>query len=316
MLVNKVFGSSSGSGGGGGSSEDMLQTMVDQTNSCKYLFYYYGTANSPASLGFMKSLDTSNVTDMGFMFANSYVDDLDLSVLNTSKVTNMDRMFSAMNTASGELDVSSLDVSHMRDLSQMFSNCGCSKIILGSNFNISKAENLYGMLRQCKKITSIDISSFSKFGTYSRVEFGYLFYMCDLLETIVGELDLHNATSVSSMLDYCPKLTSVTLKNIKLALQIGSGTNWGHLLTVDTLVNTIKELWDYSSGTKTYKLTMGSANTAKLANVYVKLITPTAEQIEADPYIASKMPCEVCESTDEGAMLIEDYIGLKNWQIV
>jgi hypothetical protein len=35
---------------------------------------------------------------------------------------------------------------------------------------------------------------------------------------------------------------------------------------------------------------MGSANTAKLTDVYVKLITPTEEQIAADPNINSKMP--------------------------
>jgi len=138
---------------------------------------------------------------------------------------------------------------------------------------------------------------------------------CRSLETIQGVIDLQSATSTYGMVSDCSKLTTITLKNIKKEIQIGSGTSYGHLLTIDSLVNTIKELWDYSGGETTYKLSMGTANTAKLVDVYVKLITPTAEQIEADPYIENKKPCEVCESTDEGAMLISAYAYLKNWQI-
>lgn len=37
--------------------------------------------------------------------------------------------------------------------------------------------------------------------------------------------------------------------------------------------------------------------------------------IADDDLIESKLPCEVCESTDESAMLLEDYIYLKNWKL-
>lgn len=141
-----------------------------------------------------------------------------------------------------------------------------------------------------------------------------MFYGCVNIITI-PLLDMINVTSMSGMFTNCRALTNLTLKNIKRNLIIGSGTNWGHLLTVDSLVNTIKELWDYSSVSSNYTLSMGSANLTKIANIYVKLITPTQEQIETDPYINNKKPCEVCESTDEGAMTITAYANLKHWTL-
>lgn len=124
-----------------------------------------------------------------------------------------------------------------------------------------------------------------------------------------------NVRSAGSMFTNCFKLTNLTLLNIKVDLQIGSGTSYGHLLTLDSLINTIKELVKMSSS-KT--LTMGSANLEKIANVYVRRTTtgdiPTCLSDNSNIDLA-KAPCEVCESTDDGAMTLEDYANLKGWAL-
>ena len=51
---------------------------------------------------------------------------------------------------------------------------------------------------------------------------------------------------------------------------------------------------------------MGTANTAKLADTYVKLLEDDG---------TGKYPFELCESTVEGAMTITDYCLYKNWQL-
>ena len=51
---------------------------------------------------------------------------------------------------------------------------------------------------------------------------------------------------------------------------------------------------------------MGTSNTAKLADTYVKLLEDDG---------SGKYPFELCESTDEGAMTITDYCLYKNWQL-
>ena len=129
----------------------------------------------------------------------------------------------------------------------------------------------------------------------------YMFTGCKNLTTI-PQMDISSATNVSGMFSDCTKLTNLDLRNIKTSLQIGSGTSWGHLLTVDSLVNTIKELLTQTS----YKtLTMGTANLEKIANLYCKIIDDT------DP----KKTMELCESTEEGAMTLTDYAQLKKWSI-
>lgn len=134
----------------------------------------------------------------------------------------------------------------------------------------------------------------------------YMFYSCRQLETI-SKLDLNSAMGgwyggTDYIFEYCESLKNLYLYNIRASIQIGSGTSWGHLLTVDSLVHTIKELCTVTS-TKT--LTIGSANLEKISGLYCKITDDTDE----------KKPMELCESTDEGAMLLTDYAMEKGWTI-
>ena len=323
-----------------GGEKDMLQAMVDDSKSLKYTF---SNVSQDIVNNVLGRLDTSKVTDMSYMFFSNQFKtpnfDFTVPYINTDNVTNMSFMFAT----AGESTTSSnslyeikgfSNTSKLANMNCMFKDCQKLKAI--PPLNTSGVSNMARAFMNCRAITELqelDTSNVSDIrscfyycsnlkqikllNTSKITNFNSTFNYCKALETL-STIDLIKITSssyVSTMFDYCTNLMNLTLKNIKVALKIGSGTSWGHLLTVDSLVNTIKELWDYSSGTSTYTLTMGNANTAKLANVYVKLITPTAEQIATDPYIESKMPCEVCESTDDGAMLITDYATLKKWTL-
>ena len=262
---------------------DMLQARVDATNNCKYLIYYYlGTKLD------ISRLDTSNATNMAYMFGNCYnLTTLDLSNFDTSKVTNMEHMFWDCHLLT-TLDVSNFDTSNVTNMDYMFSGIG---------------------------VTTLDISSFD---TKNTIRMQSMFGGCQELITIKGTIDLYSATktySLPNIFNNTKALTGVTLKNIRISLQIGSGTTYGHLWELPYLVNAVKECWENPDDQNPNTLTIGGANLEKIANVYVKLITPTAEQVEADPYINFKLPCEECDSTDEGAMTLTAYAYLKNWEI-
>lgn len=186
-------------------------------------------------------------------------------------------------------------------------DCSLQTKKFSGTLDTSNGTKFYRMFLLCNKTEDFGNLSDTSKGT----NFSYMFYGCSSLTT-TPTLDLRNANSISYMLNNCSKLTNLYVKNIKANLQIGYHSSWGHLLTVDSLVNTIYECRDTGS-IKT--LTVGSANLSKLANVYVKLIDITDEMRAEDDLIDEKLPFEVCESTDEGAMLIANYVGLKNWKL-
>ena len=165
------------------------------------------------------------------------------------------------------------------------------------------------LFKDCRSLTTIP-----QLDTSNVTNMNKMFYDCRSLTTI-SQLDMSNVTAnnnTSNMFYNCVQMTNLSIKNIKTNLQVGSGTSYGYLLTVDSLLGLCKELITASSS-KT--LTIGSANLNKLANVYVKRITITDEMREEDPLIDQKIPFEVCDSTDEGAVLITNYTKSKKWTL-
>lgn len=338
---------------------DKLQLWIDETDSCERMFNYYSGGNEVMA-EMLQGLDTSNVTDMRFMFSYcNKLTTLDLNHFDTSSVTNMNSMFYQSSKLTS-LGLINFDTSNATDMSAMFFNCGSLTSLDLSNFGTSNVTNMGAMFQSCTNLTSLNLSSFNtsnvtnmssmffncskltslnlsnsntskvtdmswmfqnctnltslnlNFNVSNVKNMTYMFYGCSNLPTIQGTLDLYSATNVGSMFSYTRALTGVTLKNIRISLQIGSGTTWGHLWELSYLVNAVKELWDLSASTQ-QTLTIGTANLEKIANVYVKLVDVIDEMIAEDPYSANKLPCVECESTDEGAMTLTAYAGLKNW---
>lgn len=119
-------------------------------------------------------------------------------------------------------------------------------------------------------------------------------------------LNLAKVTYFSSNAFNLRNIQNLELLNIHANLQVGSGNQWGHLLTIESLIGISKELVKKSSSRT---LTIGSTNKDKLENVYVRFIDPTQETIDE----GEKGEIEICESTDERAMTISQYLCLKLW---
>lgn len=255
--------------------EDLLQWKCDNLMSLNYEFE--GAPESVISKveNIVNGLDTKNVEGFRYTFNNSQIQSLSLDFTKASSVENM---------------------------------CSyCGHLI---NFNPisspSGTVNMNSAFRSCELLEELNLINWRANSLNSG------FNGCSKLTTL--SINIINCSGLSSAFNNCASLTNLTLKNVRYNITISNGTTYGHLLTLDSLINTIKELWKISGSSRT--LTMGSANIAKLANVYVKLIEITDEMRAEDQYIDNKAPFEVCESTDEGAMLVTEYVTtVKNWAL-
>ena len=142
--------------GGSSSSPGFLKTIKKMRSpltingtDASYMFYNCNLEELP-------QIDTSNVTNMKYMFTRSKATTLDLSSFNTSKVTNMSNMFA--NSAATTLDLSNFDTSNVTNISSMFASSAATTIDL-SNFDISKATSTISMFEN-SKVTTLDIRNF------------------------------------------------------------------------------------------------------------------------------------------------------------
>ena len=321
--------------------EDTLKAFLD-VRGYEYLFY------NCYSLTTIPQLDTSNATDTRGMFSRC-TSLTTVPQLDTSKVTNM---FSMFEQCTSLITIPQLDTSKVTNMSMMFYNCnslttipqldtskvtntssmffGCRSLTTIPQLDTSNVTNMNSMFYNCSSLTTIpqldtsnvisinamfqncsSLTIIPQLDTSNVTDMSYMFQSCRSLTTI-QQLDMINVNSVSSMFYNCVKLTNLSIKNIKVDLQVGSGTSYGHLLTVDSLLGLCKELITTSSSKS---LIIGSTNLGKLANVYVKKITITDEMREEDPLIDQKIPFEVCDSTDNGAVLITNYTKSKKWTL-
>ncbi|CAJ1193245.1 hypothetical protein CPR19088_GLDEOEPO_00454 [Companilactobacillus paralimentarius] len=116
------------------------------------------------TLNFSK-VDTSNVTNMSYMFSGTTVNELDLSSFDTSKVTDMSGMFDTVETSA--LNLSSFDTSNVTNMADMFSSVNYGNATLGlavtaldlSNFNTSKVTNMSKMFESAV-FSSLNLKSF------------------------------------------------------------------------------------------------------------------------------------------------------------
>lgn len=314
-----------------GTYTDLLQWKCDNIKSLNSEFKSGAITPKPEDIYYIcEKLDASQVYDFESTFQGTAIEHMPRldthsastvkSMLRSTRLTEFPRGLDFPNCTNFENFMSYCNYLHtvimpedaIRDtreviVASMFAVCVNLQMASISIKSPISSANL--MFNGCSSLTTVDVM-----GKLDVRDPGNMFYACTRLVNIFGSIDFRRATGNLNPISGCTVIENVTFKNIPQNITIASGTSWGHLLTPDSLLNTIQELWTNTSGTKT--LIMGTANTAKLADVYVKLIPITDEMRAEDGYIDKKAPFETCESTDEGAMLITEYVTtIKNWRL-
>ena len=192
------------------------------------------------------NFNTSKVTDMQSMFSEcKFLTNLDLSSFNTSKVTDMECMFTGCENLIN-IDLSSFDTTKVLDMSSMFSYCNSLTTLDVSSFNTTNVTKMYAMFAGCTSLTSLDLSNFNMSSVTSYD------YMLELDDPFLGK------KSNIQLLK--------TPKNAPAELTIGCNTTGSRLY--NTATNTaVTSVPANSSTSLTYKrgalltLTAGSGET-------------------------------------------------------
>jgi surface protein len=143
-------------------------------------------------------LDTSEVTDMSFMFIYSSLTSLKLRAFDTGRVTNMGWMFGVC-TNLEELEVDTWNVEKVTNMVLMFEQCSMESLDL-SNWSTDSLENSSYMFMACKKLSNLNISMFNT----TKVKDRYLSYM------FMDNKNLQQLTIGADYTGYLPEIRSAS----------------------------------------------------------------------------------------------------------
>ena len=155
----------------------------------------------------LSGLDTSKVTQMGAMFYEcKSLESLDVSGFDTSNVTMMGSMFCECRSLTS-LDVSGFETSNVNNMSFMFYGCNSLSNLDVSGFDTSNVTLIIDMFTHCSSLTSLDVSGFNT----SKVDsLGQMFYGCRSLTSLdVSGFDTSNVTRMDGVFSGCSSLTSL-----------------------------------------------------------------------------------------------------------
>ena len=188
-------------------------SMINANPNCSEMFKSKSirngwTSESPLMLiDFGTNFNTSNVTDMSYMFSwCSNITNLDISLFHTENVTDMAWMFERCFNLTN-LDVSIFNTSRVTSMHCMFIDCQALQSLDVSNFNTSYVTDMAFMFEGCSGLTSLDVSHFN---TANVIDMSGMFESCMALTTIdLSNFNTSNVTDMSFMFMDCYELDSL-----------------------------------------------------------------------------------------------------------
>ena len=174
-------------------------------NSCKKSCVFENDINN-VTIKFNESLNSCENMFDGL----SNIIEINLSNLDTSKVTNMDSMFNQCINL-GEIKFGNINTSLVKNMYQLFHNCKKLETIDVSNFDTSSVTTMKYLFRYCESLITIDVS---KFNTSNAVDMCDIFnYCCTLTSINISNFDTSKAVNMRGMFYHDYKLKYLDLSN-------------------------------------------------------------------------------------------------------
>ena len=227
--------------GNNSSNTNLIDTAGINTSRVKNMRFMFSGGKWIIKKIKITNLDTSNVEDMSYMFAASpyeqsiTADPIDLSGFNTSKVTNMQGMFSGShfpfidirhfdtsNVTNMEsifadlhkvtsLDLSGLNVKKVSNIQYIFSGSNDLQSLNLSGWELDSITNMSFMFNGLKQLISLNLTAFT---TKNVTNMSYMFFGTKKLANLnLSSFDTSNVTNMAGMFQSMESLTSLNLSN-------------------------------------------------------------------------------------------------------
>ena len=211
-------------------------------------------SKEPVTSPLCSSINNKPIVSTKYMFKGALTNSIDTSSFDTSNVTNMSYMFQGCSNIT-ELDLRTFDTENVTNFAAMFLSCGkISKINLES-FNTQNATNLNSMFSGCSELEELDLTGFNTTNVTSMSD---MFDLCGNLKVIyaTNNFTTNALTLISTMFynDYKlvggqgTKYNSSQLSSIYAHLDEGE-ENPGYFSTRGT----IRVDFEPNGGTVTFK---------------------------------------------------------------
>ena len=269
--------------------------------SCYEWFY---TCGSLTDIEGIEYLNTTNVTDMSWMFCGCRaLTTLDVSNFDTKNVTEMREMFGFCGALT-TLDISNFNTKNVTNMYGMFRGCDYLETLDLSNFNTQNVTDMMCMFNDCSALKTLDLSSFE---TQNVTNMGDMFNNCKALTTLdVSKFDTQNVTNMSGMFSNCKALTTLDVSNFdtqNVTNMSGMFYNCNALTTLDV------SNFDTKNVTKMYEMFCGCralttiyasekfVTTACGRDWYWHMFADCANLVGAVPYDGNKVDGDMANYT-------------------
>ena len=182
------------------------------TNMVTNMMSMFGNNSKLTSVNFGKNFNTSNVSNMSWLFINcTNLVELDLSAFDTNNVTDMSNMFNGCNNLLN-IDLSSFITDNVTTMEAMFNNCHNLKELNLQNFNTKKVINMRTMFYGCSSLTNLNLSSFNTVNVTNMNSMFANWNNDSKLKAIdLSNFDTSKVTNMSSMFAGLSELTELDL---------------------------------------------------------------------------------------------------------
>ena len=160
------------------SKKDTLKVILKGITNIINAADMFDNCKSLLALPDIYKWDTSNITNMAWMFSNCSLLSLpNISKWNISNVVNTNHMFYGCSLLESLPDISEWDTSNVKDMSHLFRNCKkLSSLPDISKWNTSNVTNISYMFYGCSALSSLP--EISKWDTSKVTDMFNMFYDC------------------------------------------------------------------------------------------------------------------------------------------